>query len=198
MWGARPIATAVALVTVGGVVWLLAANSHSSDPTSSLPSSPAIEPTARPIGPQARDAASDQQQLPGTPDTSFSPDVDFRQPQAVARAYLVAAHTVTAADRGKSNRRVLPYLAPDNPANPRGLVVAETPTVGRFTVTVDQLTVVGSNESGRRIAYEARWSIAADESSEPGRQRSTFVVLARQPDGRWLVTQETARIQPGD
>ncbi|WP_143101925.1 hypothetical protein [Amycolatopsis marina] len=105
---------------------------------------------------------------------------------------------MTAADRGKTNRRVLPYLAPDNPANPRGLVVAETPPTGRFTVTMDQLTVVGSSESGRRIAYEARWSIAADESSEPGQQRSTFVVLARQPDGRWLVTQESARIQPGD
>ncbi|MFF5992370.1 hypothetical protein [Prauserella flavalba] len=178
------------------MVWLVASDAD-APPEETIKSSAA--PTTEPIGPQARSAASLPPERPGAPGSRDPSGIDFGRPTAVARAYLVAAHTLRDTDRGKTNRRVLPYLAPDNPANPRGLVVVDPPPAGQTTTaTVEQLQMVGSDQARQRIAYEARWSVSTGRSAPKIDRRATFVVLARQPDGRWLVIQESTRLQPGD
>ncbi|MFC4003021.1 hypothetical protein ACFS2C_13685 [Prauserella oleivorans] len=191
VWDARRIATAAALAGALGVIWLAASNADA--PPGETPPSSTASPAEQPIGPEARSAASPPPERPGDSVSSVPLGLDFRRPAEVARAYLVAAHSLRGTDRGRTNRRVLPYLAPDNPANPRGLVVVDPPPAGQATTaTVDRLRVVGSDQARQRIAYEAQWSAPAID------RRTTFVVLARQPDGRWLVTQESTRLQPGD
>ncbi|WP_147263917.1 hypothetical protein [Prauserella sp. PE36] len=197
VWDAKRIATAAALAGAVGLIWL-AASDADAPPEETITSSTAPA-TEQPIGPQARSAAAPPPERPGVPGSGVPSGIDFGRPTAVARAYLVAAHTLRDTDRGTTNRRVLPYLAPDNPANPRGLVVIDPPPAGQTTTaTVEQLRVVGSDQARQRIAYEARWSGSTGRSDPRIDRRATFVVLARQPDGRWLVIQESTRLQPGD
>lgn len=83
---------------------------------------------------------------------------------------------------------MLPYLAPENPDNPRGSLVVEA--TGK-AVVISVETVVG-NEEQSVATTKATWR------SGDGRLRETFVTLRRQPDGRWLVAAGMARLQPAD
>ncbi|MFJ8813774.1 hypothetical protein [Amycolatopsis thermoflava] len=192
MWDARRILTAAALAAGFGLLWLVGSNADSPS-DSSLPSSGST-PTS-PIGPDARRAASAPAQRSGET-APAPPGLDFTNSEEVARAYLVTAHSVSAADQNRTNRRVLPYLAPTNPDNPRGLVVTGAPPAGKLaTAVVDELAVAFTDEAGRSIAYQATWSTSTGAIRET---QTTYVVLQRQSDGRWLVTQESARLHPGN
>lgn len=194
MWDGRRIATATALAATAGVVWLLASKLDS--PPAARP--PVEQATQRPVGPDARAGVSVSPELPGRADIEIPPGLDFGQPDEVARAYLEAAHSLRDVDTGRTNRRVMPYLSPDNPANPRGLVVVDAPAAGRTTAQVVDLRRVQADRSGRMVAYQARWSVLAGPSESSVEHRTSFVVLIRQPDGRWLVRQEATSLHPGD
>ena len=193
MWDARRILAAAAVAAGFGLLWLVGSNA--SSPNDSEVTPPSSTTAAGPIGPDARRTASGPPQLPGEPGAAIPPGLDFARPEVVARAYVVAAHSLTDADRDRTNRRVLPYLAPTNPANPRGLVVVAPPAGQTTTAVVDRLEVAFADEPGQTIAYQATWSATTGEARHP---QTSYVVLQRQPDGRWLVTQETARLHPGD
>ncbi|MEU0514517.1 MULTISPECIES: hypothetical protein [Amycolatopsis] len=194
MWDARRILTAAAVAAGFGLLWLVGSNAESPS-ESELPPTGSTTPTA-PIGPDARRAASGAPQLPGESRAAIPPGLDFARPEEVARAYLVAAHSLTDTDRDRTNRRVLPYLAPTNPANPRGLVVVTAPPAGQATTAVvDRLEAAFSDETGQTVAYQATWSAITGDARNT---QTSYVVLQRQPDGRWLVTQESARLHPGD
>lgn len=193
VWDARRIVGAAVIATTAGVVWLVATEVESP------PERPRAAPSARPelpVGPEVRSSMSVPPEVPGRDDGTVPPGLDFRQPDQVARAYLVAAHSLRDTDRDRTNRRVLPYLAPDNPANPRGLVVVDAPPPGQVvTVQVDDLRRVHADEAGTAIAYETRLSLRTGSELE---RRTTYLVLGHQPDGRCLVRQENAYLQPGD
>lgn len=196
MWGARQIATWIALLGALALVWVTA--SKLADPVAELPSdrSPVTSPE-QPVGPAARSAAGGEGELPGTLATRVPASIDFSRPTEVARAYLAAAYTVRAADRGRTNRRVLAYLAPTNPDYPRGIVVPDAPGPGQITKpVVNRVDVVRRNEDGSVIVYRAHWTVSME--AERAQQRSAYLVLARQVDGRWLIAQDTPRLQPGD
>lgn len=196
VWDARRIAASAALAATAGVVWLVASKVDS--PSERPRSAPAAQSTQRPIGQEARTGVSAPPELPGRYDGEIPAGLDFRQPEQVARAYLVAAHSLRQEDRGRTNRRVLPYLSPDNPVNPRGLVVDAPPAGQTTTAQVEDLRLVQGDEAGQAVAYQARWSLLTGTSEFSVDWRTSFVVLVRQPDGRWLVSQETTHLQPGD
>lgn len=190
--GARQIATVAAIAATAGVVWLIA--SEVEEPPERPRTTPTLQPTV-PVGPDVRASVSPPPEVPGDDAGVVPPGLDFGQPDQVARAYLVAAHSLRDTDRDRTNRRVLPYLSPDNPANPRGLVVVDAPPPGQtVTAQVDDLRLVRADEAGTAIAYQATLSLRSGTAT----YRTTYVVLTRQPDGRWLVRQETASLQPGD
>ncbi len=192
-WDARRIVGAAVIAATAGVVWLAATEVESP------PERPRVAPSARPelpVGPDVRSSMSVLPEVPGSDDGTVPPGLDFRRPDQVARAYLVAAHSLRDTDRDRTNRRVFPYLAPDNPANPRGLVVVDAPPPGQVvTAQVDDLRLTHTDEARTAIAYEARLSLRTGSELE---RRTTYLVLGSQPDGRWLVQQETAHLQPGD
>lgn len=203
MWGARQIATAAALGVGFGVLWLAGSNANAPDEGSlSPPDSPSATSTTGPVRPDARRAVPAPPELPGESAPAASPGLDFTRPEDVAHAYLIAAHSLRDTDRNTTNRRVLPYLAPTNPDNPRGLVVTDAPPAGQeTTAAIDQLRVATADQAGQMIAYEATWSVSTGTVGQPAaapQRHTSFVVLQRQPDGRWLVTRESVDLQPGD
>ena len=149
---------------------------------------PSQSPTEEPVGPAARSAIGDTPQAPlsGTP--SAAAGTNFADPRSVAKAYVEAAHSAEPNEIGRANRRVVPYLAPDNPDNPRGSLVVDA--TGK-AVVISVETAVG-NEEQSAATTKATWRSGA------GELRETFVVLRRQQDGRWLVMAELARLQPAD
>ncbi|MFI7679473.1 hypothetical protein [Actinophytocola sp. NPDC049390] len=193
VWDARRIVGAAVIAATGGVVWLVATEVESP---SERPRAAPTAPPELPVGPEVRSSVSAPPDVPGRDDGTVPPGLDFRRPDQVAHAYLVAAHSLRDTDRDRTNRRVLPYLAPENPANPRGLVVADAPPRGQaVTAAVDDLRMTHTDEARTAIAYEASLSLRTGSDLE---RRTTYLVLDRQPDGRWLVRQETAHLQPGD
>ncbi|SMD25536.1 hypothetical protein [Lentzea albidocapillata] len=150
--------------------------------TSTAPPSQAEEP----VGPAVRSAVGDTPQAPlsGAP----SAGANFADPRSVAKAYVEAAHSVEPDEIGRTNRRVLPYLAPENPDNPRGSLVVEA--TGKAVVISVEVAV--GNEEQSAATTKATWRTG------DGQLRETFVTLRRQADGRWLVTAEMARLQPAD
>lgn len=155
--------------------------------TSAPPSSQAPPTTEEPVGPAARSAIGEAPPAPlsGTPSAAGT---NFADPRSVARAYIEAAHSAEPDEIGRANRRVLPYLAPENPDNPRGSLVVEA--TGKAVVI--SVEVAAGNEEQSAATTKATWR------SGDGRLRETFVTLRRQPDGRWLVVAEMARLQPAD
>ncbi|MGM1060867.1 hypothetical protein [Saccharothrix sp. Mg75] len=177
---------------VGGV--LLISTLDDEDPGAGSP--PTGQPSAsttsvdeQPPGPDARSAAAVPVEPPESGIPPAEPGVDFTDPTSVARAYLVAAHTVRPEEVSRVNRRVLPYLAPDNPDHPRGKVVGDDKVSVAGVLSLDVVTV---DENRGAIALRGTWQ-AGDKPAQ-----DSSLVLHRQPDGRWLVTQESARLQPAD
>ncbi|MDX8143222.1 hypothetical protein SK854_13930 [Lentzea sp. BCCO 10_0061] len=155
--------------------------------TSAPPSSQAPRTTEEPVGPAARSAIGEAAPAPLS-GTLSAAGTNFADPRSVAKAYIEAAHSAEADEIGRTNRRVLPYLAPENPDNPRGSLVVEA--TGKAVVISVEVAV--GNEEQSAATTKVTWR------SGDGQLRETFVTLRRQPDGRWLVMAEMARLQPAD
>ena len=122
----------------------------------------------------------------------MDPAVDLTDPAAVARAYLVAAHSLVPGDADHTHRRATGYARPGGPAAV-GVVVLDPPPPGAHrTAVVTGLELAGA--SGERRGYRAA---LRTETARPGgpvavARQQALVVLARGPDGRWRVVAETA------
>jgi hypothetical protein len=185
----------LAAFAVGGILFTVsvlddsepvASNAPAPPPTSASPVPTTTEPAP---GPAARSEIG-VAEIPGTTPTD-APHVDFTNAEAVVSAYLTTAHTLYPEDAGRTNRRVLPYLTQDNPDNPRGITVVEAPSGKTAVAKVLTVERVTGNDTGSARAYRATWSV-------DGQVAEGYVVVVRQPDNRWLVRQETARLQPAD
>jgi hypothetical protein len=130
--------------------------------------------------------------LRGVDSAPVDPAVDLTDPEAVARAYLVAAHSLVPGDAGHTQRRATGYARPGSPAAV-GVVVLDPPPPGaRRTAVVTALELAGA--SAERRGYRAA---LRTETARPGgpvavAYQQALVVLARSPDGRWRVVAETA------
>ena len=176
----------------GGFLLISTLGEQSSDrgnPPAGQPLTSATSADQQPPGPAARSAAAAPVDSPDPSIPAADPGVDFSDPRSVAEAYLTAAHTVRPEEAGRVNRRELPYLAPDNPDHPRGKVVADHESVVARVLSLDVVTV---DEIRGAIALRATWQAGGGPSQDRA------VVLHRQPDGRWLVSQESARLRPAD
>jgi hypothetical protein len=130
--------------------------------------------------------------LRGAATAPVDPAVDLTDPEAVARAYLVAAHSLVPGDAGHTQRRATGYARPGSPAAV-GVVVLDPPPPGaRRAARVTGLELAGA--SADRRAYRAALRTATARPGGPvavARQQA-LVVLAQSPDGRWRVVAEIA------
>ncbi len=126
---------------------------------------------------------------PAPPD----PRVDLTDPEAVARAFLTASHTVLPGDAGHTQLRAAAYAQPGSPAAAVGVVVLDPPTPGAHR-TADVQALVPAGEDGNRRGYRAQLSTTTGAPDGPWTValERALVVLGLQPDGRWLVVAETA------
>ena len=124
------------------------------------------------------------------------PAVDLTDPEAVARAYLVAAHSLVPGDAGHTQRRaagVRPAGQPGGRRRRRARSAAPAPTA-RAVVT--GLEPAGAD--GERRGYRAALRTATARPGGPvaAARQQALVVLARSPDGRWRVVAETTGDHP--
>jgi hypothetical protein len=129
------------------------------------------------------------------------PAVDLADPVAVARAYLVAARAAGPDAAGRTHLQAASYAAPGSPPAAVGVLVLDPPPPGQVrTAAVSALDLVAADDGDRRRGYRAT---VATATGPPGGTAvpavaTTYVVLARQPDGRWLVTTDTPELPEGD
>jgi hypothetical protein len=122
------------------------------------------------------------------------PSVDLTDPVAVAHAYLVAARAAGADDGGHTHLRAARYAAPGSPPAAVGVVVLDAPAPGQVrTADVTVLELVAADEADLRRGYRATVTTATGPPGRPAPSvvSTAYVVLARQPDGRWLVAADT-------
>jgi hypothetical protein len=137
----------------------------------------------------------------GTDPPVADPAVDLADPTAVARAYLAGARSATPDDHGRTSLRAAAYAAPESPPGSVGVVVLDPPPPGQIrTASVTALELVAAAEDDRRRSYRAT---VATATGPPGVAAaagvaSAYVVLARQPDGRWLVVADAPDLGEGD
>lgn len=175
-------AAAVVLVTAGA---LLLAGGGSVPPSGG-------EPTLGPVVDREDRAALDAAPvLRGADAPAPDPGVTLTDPEATVRAYLQAAHGVSADDGGRTHLRAAPYAVPGTAAATVGVLVLDPPPPGsERTASVRSLELVAADRGDRRRGYLA----AVETRTVPDGDRTVFtssVVVARQPDGRWLVAAET-------
>jgi hypothetical protein len=129
---------------------------------------------------------------PAPPDLTL----DLTDPTAVARAYLVAAHSLVPGDAGHTQRRAAGYARSGSPAAV-GVVVLDPPPPGAYrTAVVTGLAAAGA--AGDRRGFRAALRTETGRPGGPvtvGRQQA-LVVLAEGADGRWRVVAETAGDDP--
>jgi hypothetical protein len=128
------------------------------------------------------------------------PAVDLTDPAAVARSYLAAARSATPTDHGQTRREAVPYAAPGSPAAV-GVVVLDPPSPGQVrTAAVTALDLVAAAEDDRRRGYRATVATSAGPPGETATTAVTtaYLVLARQPDGRWLVFADAELLEGDD
>ena len=129
------------------------------------------------------------------------PAVDFTDPVVVARTYLAAARSATPDDRDRTRLRAAPYAAPGSPTAAVGVVVLDPPPPGQVrTAAVTALDLVAAAEDDGRRGYRATVAAATGPPGGPATTSVTtaHVVLARQPDGRWLVVADARELGEGD
>lgn len=130
----------------------------------------------------------------GAEPAPVDPAADFSDPESVARAYLTAAHSVRPGDAGHTQLRAAGYAEPGGPAATVGVLVLDPPPAGALrTATVTALQFVAAGAGGTRRGYRAEVGTA---TGVPGGAQAvdlvlSRIVLARQPDGRWLVAADT-------
>ncbi len=130
----------------------------------------------------------------GAAPAPVDPAVDFADPESVARAYLAAARSIRPDDAGRTQLRAAGYAEPGSPAAAVGVIVLDPPPAGELrTATVTGLQLTDPDDSGTRRRYRAEVGTAT--RAPGGAQKVALVtsriVLARQPDGRWLVADDT-------
>lgn len=155
------------------------------------------EPLPDPVTLDADDrrAVEAEPVLRGAAAPAADPGVTVTDPEAVARAYLQAAHSVEPADAGRTHLRAAPYAVPGTAAATVGVLVLDAPPAGTVrTATVRSLELVAADRGDRRRGYLAaiETRTQAPGATPVDRVVTGHVVLARQPDGRWLVAAETA------
>ncbi|MDT7581240.1 MAG: hypothetical protein QOK35_2504 [Pseudonocardiales bacterium] len=136
---------------------------------------------------------------PGPPPAD--PAVDLHDPVAVARAYLVAARAAATDDTGRTHLQAASYAAPDSPPAAVGVLVLDPPPRGQVrTAAVPALDLVAADDADRRRGYRATVATATGPPGGAGVPAVTtaYVVVDRQPDGRWLVTADTPDLPEGD
>jgi hypothetical protein len=130
----------------------------------------------------------------GEPAAPTDPAVDPTDPEAVARAYLAAAHSTAPEDAGHTHLRGAAYAVPGSPAATVGVVVVDPPPPGSVrTATVTALELAAADQGNNRRGYRAEVGTA---TGPPGGPLTVgvverYVVLAHQPDGRWLVAADS-------
>lgn len=129
------------------------------------------------------------------PDVAVDPVVDLTDPEAIAHAYLRAAHGAVPEDAGRTNRRGAGYAVPGSAAATVGVLVLDPPVPGtERTASVRALELVAADPGDGRRAYLA----AVETSTGPPHGPyeiglvTGHIVLAHQADGRWLVAADTA------
>lgn len=125
------------------------------------------------------------------------PTVDPADPEAVARAYLAVAHSVTSDDTGRTHLRAAGYAVPGSPAWSVGVIVVDPPPPGTIrTATVTALELVAVDPANSRRGYRAEIGTATGMPGGPVTVAAVdaFIVLARQSDGRWLVAADPTTI----
>jgi hypothetical protein len=180
-------ATATALVAVVALVLAGRAADEDAPPSGDPPLGAALSA-------QDRIALDVAPVLRGDPALATDPSVDLTDPSAVARAYLTAAHSISTDDAGRTHLRAAGYAVPGSPPATVGVVVVDPPPAGSVrTATVTALDLVAADRGDRRRGYQAELGTA---TGPPGGALSVdliarHVVLARQPDGRWLVAADS-------
>jgi hypothetical protein len=186
-----PILIAAAVVVAVLVGWAVVAASGCAEAASDLEG---VGPGAALSGPERSELAGPPVQA-GEAMPATDPAVVFTDPEAVARAYLVAAHSQVAADAGRVNRRGMPYAVAGGPDGGIGVVVLDAPPPGQVSVvTIADLALFATSPQGERLGYRAAYRIAVGPPGAlgpPSSVRTRYLVLARQADGRWLVTVDT-------
>ncbi|BBF99514.1 MULTISPECIES: hypothetical protein [Pseudonocardia] len=119
------------------------------------------------------------------------PAVPPSSPEAVARAYLVAAHGAAPDPAERTRRDAVGYATP---AGGAGFPVLDPPGAGeRRIAVVDALEPAGTDPVRGRVAFvaEVRTTTAALGATPRTERWRTRVVLHRDPAGRWLVAADT-------
>ena len=129
------------------------------------------------------------------------PAVEFGDPAAVASAYLAAARSVAAGDGGHTQLRAAAYALPGSPPAAVGVVVLDAPPPGQVrTAAVAALDLAAADEADLRRGYRATVTTTTGPPGGPSTRvaSTSYLVLARQPDGRWLVAADTPDLPEGD
>jgi hypothetical protein len=130
----------------------------------------------------------------GEPPPPPDPAVDLTDPEDVARAYLAAAHSAGPADAGRTSLRGAGYAVPGSPPATVGVIVVDPPPAGAArTATVTALALVAVAPGDVRRAYRAEVGTATGPAGGTLTVDlvARHVVLARQPDARWLVAADS-------
>ncbi|RZT83760.1 hypothetical protein EV383_0578 [Pseudonocardia sediminis] len=171
------VSLVLVLAAVGGTMWLLGG----ADPPDTVLSSEDRAALGGPDVDRGDEPAAVGYAVPSEPD-------------AVARAYLVAAYGAAPGDAGRTRRDAVRYAEPGSPPAVVGVPVLDAPAPGaRRVAVVEGLTPSAAAPDGTRRAYLASVATstgAPGESVRTARLR-TQIVVHRQPDGRWLVVAET-------
>jgi hypothetical protein len=125
---------------------------------------------------------------------AVDPAVDPTDPVAVTRAYLAAARASGGDDAGRTRLRAAGYAAPGSPPAAVGVVVLDPPPPHQVrTAAVGDVDLVAGDGDDRRRGYRATVLTATGPPGGVATPAVTaaYVVLARQPDGRWLVVADT-------
>ncbi|OLT10749.1 hypothetical protein BJF78_05570 [Pseudonocardia sp. CNS-139] len=187
-------ALAVTAVALGAVLLTGFAGRADEPPSGDPPPGAVLSQDDR----AALDAAPVQRGAPAPP---ADPDVDLTDPDAVARAYLAAAHSVRPDDAGRTHLRGAAYAEPGSPPASVGVVVVDPPPPGSArTATVTALELAAVDYGNRRRGYRAELGTA---TGPPGGTLvvglvERYVVLARQPDDRWLVVGDSPDLPTGE
>ena len=121
------------------------------------------------------------------------PVVDLTDPVAVARAYLAAARASGGDDAGSTRLQAAGYAMPGSPPAAVGVLVLDPLPPGQArTATVGAVDLVAADGGDRRRAYRA--TVLTSTGTTAGAAvttATTYLVLVRQPEGRWLVAADT-------
>jgi hypothetical protein len=182
-----PLLAALAVTAVAVVVFVLIGGGVGGAPPSGDPPLGVISEEDR----IALDAVPVER---GAPPAPADPAVDLTDPDAVARAYLAAAHSIAPEDAGHTHLRGAAYAVPGSPPATVGVVVVDPPPPGSArTATVTALELAAVDQGNNRRGYRAEVGTATGPPGGPLTVgvAERYVVLAHQPDGRWLVAADS-------